>query len=634
LCPNCKQEIGEQVRFCPYCGAATPLEAGPPGDPYVGQTINSKFYIQELLGQGGMGRVYKAMHLTLDRPVVLKMLHKTFLSDASVVQRFQREAKAASRLNHANSIQVIDFGQTEDGTLFMAMEYLPGRDLSKLLSQEFPLGELRVIRIVSQILSALAEAHAHGVIHRDLKPENVMVEPRRDEPDFVKVLDFGIAKISGPEHSSEPKLTRAGLVCGTPEYMSPEQARGEELDARSDLYSVGVILYQLVTGTLPFDADTPIGFVTKHLTETPPAPRERRPDLPISPALDQLIVRCLSKDKSHRPPHADQMRAELLACVNSQPVAAKPLAGPRDTSMSMAGPTAPVTPRFDEPPTNPGAVMPASVRRPPPPPAQTFTGVSTAADGKRPGAVATAVEPNRHAEGSEPLVLAGQRKGLPLAALAIAVLLVAAGGAIWFFRYRDAGKQPDLLPDPKVASAELRVPEGTKAPEGPKAPEGAPDPVKADPPRPDAPKVETQPDPEKPDQTTVATRDPPKPDLPKADPVKPEAKNPAKDPGKEAKAVKVAVVPVKRGPPDREKAMSLYEEAQAAQSGEKWGQAIRLYLAAENADPSLFQVHKKLGLCYQATGDKKRATTQYKKYLESSPGDADAVRAILADLQR
>ncbi len=236
-------------------------------DPWIGQVVNGKFRVEALVGQGGMGRVYRAKHLTLDRPVVLKMLHKDFSTDPQVVQRFQREARAASRLNHPNSIAVLDFGEAEDGTLFMAMEFLAGRDLARVIGDEFPLGDARIVRIGAQMLSALAEAHVQGIVHRDLKPENVMIEPRRGEPDFVKVLDFGIAKITSPG-ANEPKLTQAGLVCGTPEYMSPEQARGAELDSRTDLYSTGVILYQMATGELPFQSDTPVGFLTKHLTET------------------------------------------------------------------------------------------------------------------------------------------------------------------------------------------------------------------------------------------------------------------------------------------------------------------------------------------------------------------------------
>ncbi len=191
------------------------------------------------------------------------------------------------------------------------MEFVPGQDLHTVLSKDGPLPESRVVRIVSQVLSALYDAHAAGVIHRDLKPENIMVEQRRDEPDFVKVLDFGIAKIQDGEDG--PTLTRTGFVCGTPEYMSPEQARGATLDHRSDLYAVGVIIYQLLIGRLPFESDSAVGYATKHLTEEPVPPSRKRPDIRISPAMERLVMRTLSKSPDDRPQDAEAFKAELLA---------------------------------------------------------------------------------------------------------------------------------------------------------------------------------------------------------------------------------------------------------------------------------------------------------------------------------
>jgi len=252
-----------------------------------------------------MGRVYRANQLVLEKPVVLKLLHPTLQKDARTVARFQREAKAASRLNHPNAIDVLDFGQTDDGALFIAMEFVDGRDLHQILTEDWPLAEPRVIRIVTQVLSALADAHSAGVIHRDLKPENVMVMARRGgESDVVKVLDFGIAKIIDGSSEEGPSLTRTGFVCGTPEYMSPEQARGAPLDARSDLYSVGILLYQMVTRQLPFTSDTALGYATKHLSEDPKPPNSLRPGC-CSRELEALILWALRKEPADRPQTAE-----------------------------------------------------------------------------------------------------------------------------------------------------------------------------------------------------------------------------------------------------------------------------------------------------------------------------------------
>lgn len=329
ICPSCGAEAGGVSKFCPSCGQT--LVRTAPADDYIGKVVGKKYRVESLLGEGGMGKVYKAKQTALDKMVVLKVLRQSLQSDERTVARFQREAKAASRLNHPNSISVLDFGQAEDGSLYIAMELVAGKDLHEILSKEFPLPESRVVRIVSQVLSALADAHSVGVIHRDLKPENIMVEQRRGEADFVKVLDFGIAKIQDAADDDGPALTRAGFVCGTPEYMSPEQARGSQLDARSDLYAVGVILYQLTTGMLPFDADSAVGYATKHLMEEPQAPSKRRPDLRISQPMEWLILRAMSKDPGARPQTADVFRHELLALQGKRPSAEQGAPGRRAT---------------------------------------------------------------------------------------------------------------------------------------------------------------------------------------------------------------------------------------------------------------------------------------------------------------
>ncbi|MDX2015205.1 MAG: protein kinase [Myxococcaceae bacterium] len=316
----------------------------PSVDDTIGKTIAGKYRVEQMIGEGGMGKVYKATQLALDKPVVLKVLRQALLGDERTVARFQREAKAASRLNHPNSISVLDFGQADDGAMFIAMEYVQGKDLHQILSREWPLPESRVMRIMSQVLSALADAHSVGVVHRDLKPENIMVSQGRSEPDFVKVLDFGIAKIIDGTEDEGPALTRAGFVCGTPEYMSPEQARGAKLDHRSDLYAVGVILYQLVSGLLPFDSDTAVGFATKHLTEIPPPPTKRRPEARVSPAMERLIMKALSKNPDERPQTAEQFRAELLAIDKERRAAVGRRSGPHSAPSLAPIPQRKVTP--------------------------------------------------------------------------------------------------------------------------------------------------------------------------------------------------------------------------------------------------------------------------------------------------
>ena len=258
-----------------------------------------------------MGKVYRARHLALDRLVCLKMLKPALLEDSSVVGRFEREALAASRLNHANSIQVLDFGRNDtDGALYIVMEYVNGKDLRLVLRDEWPIPEERLCNIMAQVLAALGEAHAHHVIHRDLKPENVMVEQRRDHPDYVKVLDFGIAKVLD---SDLPMLTRSDVVCGTPQYMAPEQATGGQLDGRCDLYAVGIILYQMVTGELPFDGPSSMDVLTRQVNEPPVPPRRKQPNAPISAVMEALILRVLSKDPALRPQSAEELRQLLLA---------------------------------------------------------------------------------------------------------------------------------------------------------------------------------------------------------------------------------------------------------------------------------------------------------------------------------
>ena len=281
----------------------------------MGQTIKGTYLIQQKIGGGGMGDVYKAIHTKLDSPVALKIVKPALLGHTAMVHRFQREARAASKLHHPNVVAVTDFGQSEDGMLFMVMEYVAGKSLAQVIADDAPISERRVVHIAAQILSALAEAHANQILHRDLKPENVMIERRRDVRDSVKVLDFGIAKVLAAGAGAST-LTQAGLVCGTPGYMSPEQLRGGDVDARSDLFSLGVVLYEMLTHKLPFDAQTPMEMLHKHLSEPIPPPSKRR-GRPVSPELEGLVLQALSAARDARPASAEAMRGELLGAALS-----------------------------------------------------------------------------------------------------------------------------------------------------------------------------------------------------------------------------------------------------------------------------------------------------------------------------
>ncbi len=326
-CPHCGERLERLVGACPRCRGD--LTGAPSADALLGRTIADNFELLSVIGSGAMGRVYRARQQSLDKIVAIKLLHPHLASDPKLAKRFHREARAASRLNHPNSLQIIDFGQDEAGRLYIAMEYLEGLSLGDLIERDFPFSPARIGRILGQVCDALEEAHASGIIHRDLKPDNVLVTDRRGEFDHVKVCDFGIAKIQDPKaDGTDSQLTMAGLVCGTPEYMSPEQARGDELDGRSDVYALGVIGYQMLCGQVPFTAQTALGVITKHLTDSVVPPSERRPDLGIPTALENVFLRALAKERGDRPESPAALERDLEAAIATLPSpTTRPVAG-------------------------------------------------------------------------------------------------------------------------------------------------------------------------------------------------------------------------------------------------------------------------------------------------------------------
>jgi serine/threonine-protein kinase len=313
VCPQCQTSCEELHKFCPSCGFPIGKVAPSADDPLIGRTLPGGYVILDLVGIGGMGRVYRAEQTNLARTVAVKIIHPHLVGEENAAARFITEARAASRLNHPNSVAVIDFGKTPDGQLYLVMEFLRGRDLARIAYEEGPLLVRRIIDVLRQVLAALAEAHHLEIIHRDLKPENIILEPLRTGGDFVKVVDFGLAKMR--LDSADRSITSPGIVCGTPEYMSPEQGRGDPLDARSDLYAVGVILFQLLTGHLPFEAESPTQVVLMHLTAAPPDPRAVAPDRHIPEAIAEVCLRALSKLPDDRFRDADDFSAVLATAL-------------------------------------------------------------------------------------------------------------------------------------------------------------------------------------------------------------------------------------------------------------------------------------------------------------------------------
>jgi serine/threonine-protein kinase len=340
-CPQCATACDDSHRFCPACGFPIGKIVASLDDPLIGCRLPGGYLILELVGVGGMGRVYRAEQTNLGRTVAVKIVHPHLVGEENTAARFITEARAASRLNHPNSVAIIDFGKSPDGQLYMVMEFLRGRDLARVTYEDGPLPFERIVDVLRQTLAALAEAHSEDIIHRDLKPENIILEPVRAGGDFVKVVDFGLAKMR--EEVQKPGITSPGIVCGTPEYMSPEQARGDELDARSDLYSVGVILFQLLTGRLPFHGDSPTQVVLAHLTEVPPDPRAVAPERNIPISLAGLALRALSKDASARFSSASEFSLALAAALVPDDVASARGAG---IPCAFCGAPIPPTQRF------------------------------------------------------------------------------------------------------------------------------------------------------------------------------------------------------------------------------------------------------------------------------------------------
>jgi serine/threonine protein kinase len=266
-------------------------------DPNIGRDLlDGQFQILQKIGSGGMGAVYKAAQPAMNRMVAVKILHPKLTNRKDLVSRFRREARAMSHLTHPNTVKVLLYGELDDGSLYIVMEYLEGKNLNQVVRKEGPLPVERAIPILIQVCGALQEAHLQGIIHRDLKPENIFLSTNGGLRDYPKVLDFGLAKVTERElRPGSVMLTQEGMVFGTPEFMSPEQAQGKPLDARSDIYSLAVILYEVLTGKLPFDAKTPMEYIQAHVTKQPISLDDRIPGKRFPEGLAGALAKAMAK---------------------------------------------------------------------------------------------------------------------------------------------------------------------------------------------------------------------------------------------------------------------------------------------------------------------------------------------------
>lgn len=333
-CPACARIYPDGTAVCPKDG----VFLKPPQDALTGHRQGNYLFMGRL-GKGGMGTVYRGEHVIIRKEVALKVLHRSLAHHPQILERFVMEARAASMIRHPNIVDVTDFGELPDGSPFFVMEFLDGPTLDQEISRKGPLPLYRTVNILTQVCRALHACHAEGLVHRDLKPENIVLQPRqghRDlvllpgEPtgsprvrkegqwDFVKILDFGVASIHRMTATLDEESRAKGIVFGSPYYVSPEQARGETGDYRSDLYSLGIIFFEMLTGEVPFDGETPQEIMRHHERDPAPLPSAVRPDLSIPPEVDHLVQRSLSKRPRDRHPSAEAFLEDLSTCFGDE----------------------------------------------------------------------------------------------------------------------------------------------------------------------------------------------------------------------------------------------------------------------------------------------------------------------------
>jgi serine/threonine protein kinase len=363
-CPECGQHFSAEATFCPFDGSMLALSRyEPPVDPLVGTTIDGRYEVIGVLGEGGMGTVYEVRHKMLARSFAMKLLRRDIAREEDLAARFTNEAKATGSIKHPHIVSITDFGQLDDGTPYFVMELLVGQTLAQVLKESGPFELPRARAILLQVTSALAQAHTSGVIHRDLKPENVfLARPAGGAmsavQDDVKIVDFGAAKVLGSS-----RITKTGIVFGTPHYMSPEQASGQPVDHRADIYALGVIMYEMLTGRVPFEADTYMGVLTQHMFVQPKPPSTVCPERAeeLGP-LENIALRALEKRPEDRYQTMHGLAADLEKAERGESVerSIRP-SSLRPPSGVITGPGTTTRPRMSDPPRPPGVGGPTTL---------------------------------------------------------------------------------------------------------------------------------------------------------------------------------------------------------------------------------------------------------------------------------
>jgi len=463
-CPRCGAANGDDARFCGVCGAAT-TGTGPAPEVsmgaapvLIGREIAGRYRVLAKLGEGGMGAVFRAEQISLKRTVAVKLLRPDVSANHMLLRRFNAEAEAVAKLNHPNTVNIYDFGQDTDGTLFIAMELIEGRSLRSVLHAEAPLPVRRALAIAKQVAASLSDAHARAIVHRDLKPDNVMLQDRGRERDIARVLDFGIAKLRDDTRATQQAMTQQGDMLGTPQYMAPEQIQAQPIDGRTDVYALGCLLYEMVTGRLPHEAATVLAMLSKHLIEHPVPPSQRRPDLGLPEALDRLILGAMAKAPAARPATMELFGEQIAELLDAQPP--DPRSALRSAAVAVPGLPTPTPSRLgNETPAAHSAV---------PGPMPVVASPTGAGSPYAPGAHAN---PAPYAPPTPPgLPSAPPRLALPpppsrrAGIIAVAVLLAASAG-IAALVIADRGRSPSVDPKPPSEPHESHDPDDDDDPD-------------------------------------------------------------------------------------------------------------------------------------------------------------------------